>query len=189
MLRVAGELSDGTLATWSNERAIESVIGPGVREAAKDAGRPEPRVGAVVPVTLTHDVTRAREQVREHFAIYDSLPRYKRMVELGGTTSAAEVCIVGDEAELRRRLRAFSDAGLTDLLAAPFAAGDDRSAAWTKAERELLESLRDKARSLGANAVVGLEVTLDPFAKCPKTEASGLRLHAVGTAAKLEPLF
>ena len=66
---------------------------------------------------------------------------------------------------------------------------EDRSAAWTKAERELLESLRDKARTLGANAVVGLEVTLDPFAQLPDTGLTGLRLHAVGTAAKLEPLF
>ena len=65
----------------------------------------------------------------------------------------------------------------------------DRTEAWTKAERELLESLRDKARGLGANAVVGLEVTLDPFARSKETEATGLRLHAVGTAAKLEPLF
>ncbi len=47
----------------------------------------------------------------------------------------------------------------------------------------------DKARSLGANAVVGLEVTLDPFARSAENEATGLRLHAVGTAAKLEPLF
>jgi uncharacterized protein YbjQ (UPF0145 family) len=66
---------------------------------------------------------------------------------------------------------------------------EDRSEAWTKAERELLESLRDKARLLGANAVVGLEVTLDPFAHAPESDATGLRLHAVGTAAKLEPLF
>jgi uncharacterized protein YbjQ (UPF0145 family) len=66
---------------------------------------------------------------------------------------------------------------------------EDRSSAWTKAERELLESLRDKARLLGANAVVGLEVTLDPFAHATDSDATGLRLHAVGTAAKLEPLF
>ncbi len=67
---------------------------------------------------------------------------------------------------------------------------EDRSAAWTRAERELLESLRDKARTLGANAVVGLEVTLDPFAHQSDDEKeTGLRLHAVGTAAKLEPLF
>jgi len=66
---------------------------------------------------------------------------------------------------------------------------EDRSSAWAKAERELLESLRDKARLLGANAVVGLEVTLDPFARATDSDATGLRLHAVGTAAKLEPLF
>lgn len=66
---------------------------------------------------------------------------------------------------------------------------EDRSAAWSRAERELLESLRDKARTLGANAVVGLEVTLDPFASAEDKEVTGLRLHAVGTAAKLEPLF
>jgi len=66
---------------------------------------------------------------------------------------------------------------------------EDRTAAWTRAERALLESLRDKARTLGANAVVGLEVTLDPFAHDEEKEGTGLRLHAVGTAAKLEPLF
>ena len=66
---------------------------------------------------------------------------------------------------------------------------EDRTAAWTRAERELLESLRDKARTLGANAVVGLEVTLDPFAHDEDKDGTGLRLHAVGTAAKLEPLF
>ncbi len=67
---------------------------------------------------------------------------------------------------------------------------EDRTAAWTRAERELLEALREKARTLGANAVVGLEVTLDPFAQSTEEkEGTGLRLHAVGTAAKLEPLF
>jgi uncharacterized protein YbjQ (UPF0145 family) len=66
---------------------------------------------------------------------------------------------------------------------------EDRSEAWEKAELELLESLRDKARATGANAVVGLEVTLDPFAVGEATGLTGLRLHAVGTAAKLEPLF
>ena len=130
MLHVAGTLSDGTIATWSNEVAIESVIGPGVRDAAKAAGRPEPRVAAVVPVTLTSDSAGARERVREHFAVYDGLPRYKRMVELGGARSAAEVCVVGDEREVRGRLRRFANAGLTDFLAAPFAAGGERTASW-----------------------------------------------------------
>ena len=50
---------------------------------------------------------------------------------------------------------------------------EDRSSAWSKAERELLESLRDKARLLGANAVVGLEVTLDPFARAQRLRRDG----------------
>ncbi len=78
---------------------------------------------------------------------------------------------------------------ISSELVLPDDSVEDRSAAWTRAERELLESLREKARSLGANAVVGLEVTLDPFAKAEEKDVTGLRLHAVGTAAKLEPLF
>jgi hypothetical protein len=78
---------------------------------------------------------------------------------------------------------------ISSELFLPDSSVEDRSEAWSKAERELLESLRDKARVLGANAVVGLEVTLDPFAVLAETATTGLRLHAVGTAAKLEPLF
>jgi hypothetical protein len=45
---------------------------------------------------------------------------------------------------------------------------------------EVLDGIRARARALGANAIVGLEVSADPFAGT---------LHAVGTAAKLEPLI
>jgi len=53
-----------------------------------------------------------------------------------------------------------------------------------KAAIELLEGLQLKAYTLGANAIVALEVTLDPFA-LDKTDRPGLRLHAMGTACKL----
>ena len=140
MLRVAGELSDGTLATWCDPRAIERAIRPPLLEAAARAGRPQPRVGAVVPVAVTHDASAARERARERFGIYDSLPRYRRMVELGGGRSAAEVCVVGGERELRARLREYADAGLTDLLAAPLGDGADRAASWRRSA-ECLASL------------------------------------------------
>lgn len=132
MLQVAGELSDGTLATWSNERAIERVIGPGVRQAAQAAGRPEPRVGGVVPVAVTRDPPAVRAAARETFGIYDALPRYQRMLELGGLGSAAELAVIGGDREVRQRLRAFADAGMTDLLAAPYSPGPDRQADWRR---------------------------------------------------------
>jgi len=62
----------------------------------------------------------------------------------------------------------------------------DRCSAWSAAQTELLERLRDRAFAKRANAVIGLEMILDPFARCPRSGASGLYLLAVGTAAKLE---
>jgi hypothetical protein len=62
----------------------------------------------------------------------------------------------------------------------------DDCTALTQAEHELLESLGDKARSLGANAVLALEMTLDPFARS-EVGGSGTRLQALGTAVRLEP--
>ena len=61
-----------------------------------------------------------------------------------------------------------------------------RRSAWLKALLELLEGVRDKARGLCANAVVSIEITLDPFASTEGEKRSGLRLSAQGTAVILE---
>ena len=142
MLQVAGEFADGTIATWCDPVAIERVIVPGVRAAAEAAQRPAPRVGAVVAVTVTDARDAAVEKAREQFAVYDGLPRYKRMVDLGEGERAADVCVIGDETEVRRRLHRYADAGLTDLLAAPFAVGEDLDAS----RRRTLECLADLVR-------------------------------------------
>ena len=67
--------------------------------------------------------------------------------------------------------------------------GDDSGVAWEKAEVEVMDSLRLKTHALGGNAVVGVEVTADPWGTCKKTGATGLVVMAVGTAARLEALF
>jgi len=69
----------------------------------------------------------------------------------------------------------------------PDAEVEDRASEWAKAELELFDKLRDTARMLGANSVVGLEIKADPFAE--RESRLGLHLHAVGTGARLEPLF
>ena len=61
-----------------------------------------------------------------------------------------------------------------------------RRSAWTKSLLELLEKLRNTARVFCANAVVNLEITLDPFAYTNDGARSGLRLSAQGTAVVLE---
>jgi alkanesulfonate monooxygenase SsuD/methylene tetrahydromethanopterin reductase-like flavin-dependent oxidoreductase (luciferase family) len=123
MLRAAGAFADGTIATWSNARAIAEVIAPALRRSAESAGRRSPRVAGVLPVIVTHDADAAREHAQQHFGIYESLPRYRRMLELGGAARVADVCVIGDEEAVARQLRDFSEAGMTDFLAAPLAFG------------------------------------------------------------------
>ena len=151
MLRVAGALGDGTIATSCDEGAIERVIVPGITKAAADAGRPAPRVGTVLAVCVASGsgLAHARDEMAAHFSTYERIPRYARMLSLGDKERMGDVHIVGDEATVRARLRRFRDAGLTDLLAAPFVPGSSRdgepSAEIEAARRPTLEVLADIA--------------------------------------------
>lgn len=151
MLRVAGALCDGTIATSCDEGAIERVIVPGVTKAAAEAGRPAPRVGTVLAVCVAagRDLDRARDEMAAHFSTYERIPRYGRMLALGDKQRMGDVHIVGDEATVVARLRRFRDAGLTDLLAAPFVPGSSRdggpSAELEAARQPTLEVLADIA--------------------------------------------
>lgn len=119
MLRAAGRFSDGTITTWSNAHAIETTIAPALREAAETAGRPEPIIAGVVPVLITDRIEAARAHAQRHFGIYESLPRYQRMMQLGGLERVSDVCVIGNEDSVAEQLRGFAEAGMTDFLAAP----------------------------------------------------------------------
>jgi len=55
---------------------------------------------------------------------------------------------------------------------------------YPKAQRELFAAIKQKAYSLGGNAVVGVEVQMNPF-HVSDTGAVGLQLIAIGTVANL----
>lgn len=123
MLRAAGAFSDGVIATWSDEGAIEREIAPAVRRAAKDAGRPEPRIGGVVAVAVVPKsrTAAARDAAQAEFGFYEKTMPYQRVVEASDAARIGDIGVIGDEEEVARRLRRFRDAGMTDFLAAPFA--------------------------------------------------------------------
>lgn len=140
MLRVAGELTDGTILWMGNERAIESHVAPRLRSAATAAGRPAPRIVAGLPVAVHDDVDEARATAAELFVGYGELPNYRRLLDIGGAAGPADAAIVGDEAAVTARIEALFAAGATDVWAAPFPVGDDRSASRART-RALLKEL------------------------------------------------
>jgi F420-dependent oxidoreductase-like protein len=119
LLRVAGELADGTLTWMAAPEVIGERIAPSITAAAEAAARPRPRVGVGLPVSVTNDVERALERSDSTYAIYGTLPSYKRLLDEAGLDGPAGVVIAGDEDEVARRIRALADVGATEFLAAP----------------------------------------------------------------------
>ncbi len=139
LLRVAGQHSAGTILWMANAVAIEEHVVPRLRKAAADAGRPDPRIVAGLPVAVHDDVGEARATAAELFATYGTLPNYQRILERGGVAGPADAAIVGDEAAVAAQLEALFAVGATDVWAAPFAVGDDKSASRSRTRALLTE--------------------------------------------------
>lgn len=108
--------------------AIASRIGPTLYEAAAAAaGRPSPRIVAGLPVAVHDDIAEARSAVADTSGGYAGMVNYRRIIEAGGASSAADIAIVGNEAAVTRQLRAVIEAGATDIWAQPVAVGVDRA--------------------------------------------------------------
>jgi F420-dependent oxidoreductase-like protein len=115
MLGLAGRLADGTITWMTGPRTLAEHISPAIRKAARDAGRPEPRVVAGLPIALCRDVAAAREVMAKTFEIYGMLPSYRAMLDREGAANPADVGLVGDEAALRAQIARLHEAGVTDF--------------------------------------------------------------------------
>jgi F420-dependent oxidoreductase-like protein len=140
LLRVAGQHSAGTILWMGNARAIADHVAPRIRKAAADAGRPEPRIVAGLPVCVHDDPAQAREVAAKQFALYGQLPNYQRILAHGGAAGPADAAIVGNEASVTAQIIELFEAGATDVWAAPFTAGPDKSISRART-RELLKEL------------------------------------------------
>jgi F420-dependent oxidoreductase-like protein len=122
MLSVTGRLADGT-ATWmTGPRTLADHIVPSITRAAADAGRPQPRIIAGLPVAITNDADAAREYANNAFQMYGTLPSYRAMLDREGAEGPGDVAILGDEAAVRKALAELRDAGVSDFGAAVFPA-------------------------------------------------------------------
>jgi len=127
MLRIAGELTDGTALWMVGPKTLESHIMPTISKAATAAGRPAPRIFAGLPICVTNDPAAARERAARSLANYGQLPSYRAMLDKEGADGPADVMLVGSESEVERQLGRLEDAGATDFTAAPMGSRDDQA--------------------------------------------------------------
>lgn len=137
MLEVAGRLADGT-ATWmTGPKTIETHTVPTIRSAAKEAGRPEPRIAVSLPVCVTDDAAGAVARANELFSIYGTLPSYRAMLDREGAEGPGDVALVGSSPEVQARIEHLAEIGVTDFYAAEFGTEGDEA----EATRTLLASM------------------------------------------------
>ena len=138
-LRLAGEHASGTILWMADERAVAEHVVPRITRAAADAGRPAPRVIAGIPVALCRndEVDDARACANRVFDQAGYSPNYQRLLDRGDATDAGDILVTGDESAIIDRLRAFRDAGATDVAVRVLALGADHEARVESRKRTL----------------------------------------------------
>lgn len=140
LLMVAGRLADGTILWMTGPNTIQRHSAPVLREAAQAAGRPDPEIVAGFPVCVTdgsnEQTQSARARAVKAFAMYDTLPSYRAMLDREGYESPGDIVIIGSAEEVRDRVASMADHGVTTFAASEFGNRDQRLAT-----RDLLVSM------------------------------------------------
>jgi F420-dependent oxidoreductase-like protein len=138
MLRLTGRRCAGTVTWMTGPKTLAEHIGPTLRRAAAEAGRPEGevQVAASLPIAVTDDVEGLRTQAAEQFALYGQLPSYRAMLDHEGYRDPQDVALVGDEKFVAERIDELRDAGVDEFVGYPFDASADGRARTRKLLRD-----------------------------------------------------
>lgn len=117
MLKLSGELADGTVLWMTGAKTVRSHVAPKITAAARAAGRKAPRIAAGIPIALTNDPAGARQWAATNLVVYGQLPSYRAMLDREGLAGPADLALVGDEKALDAGLAQLRDAGVTDFVA------------------------------------------------------------------------
>jgi 5,10-methylenetetrahydromethanopterin reductase len=114
MLRVTGELADGTITWLAGPRTLAEHIVPVLTDAAQ--GRAQPKVIASLPVCVTNKPDEVAERAATHLAMYDQFAAYAAVLQREGARRAGEVSIIGDEVHVANAINRLRDAGATEFI-------------------------------------------------------------------------
>ena len=137
MLRLSGRRTAGTITWMTGPKTLKEHIGPTMRAAAAEAGRPAGAVSvaAALPIAVTDDVAAARAVAAEQFAMYGHLPSYRAMLDREGYAGPEDAALIGDEATVRARLDEVRAADVDEYVAISFdpsPEGRDRTRAFLR---------------------------------------------------------
>ncbi|CAO5158080.1 Oxidoreductase [Frankia sp. AiPs1] len=114
MLRVCGELTDGTITWLAGPRTIAEHIVPAL---SAGAGGQHRDIVASLPICVTNAPDEARDRAATNLAFFEAVPSYRSVLDRENARSSADVAIVGDERAVEKELTRLADAGATHFVA------------------------------------------------------------------------
>ena len=105
MLELAGRRVQGTTLGQCGPRTIASYVAPALRAAADAAGRPAPRIMALIRICVTDDHGPAYALARETAARYRTVPSYEAVQDMEGLAEPADLHLIGSWERVARRAR------------------------------------------------------------------------------------
>jgi F420-dependent oxidoreductase-like protein len=132
MLELAGRRVQGTTVGQCGPHTIATHVAPALRAAAEAAGRPAPRIMALIRMCVTDEPVAARALARETAARYRAVPSYATVQDMEGLDEPADLHLIGSWDRVLDGLAAYAAAGVTDYrleVAAPSTAERDATRA------------------------------------------------------------
>jgi F420-dependent oxidoreductase-like protein len=131
-MRAAGELADGALPILNGPRTLAEYTVPTISRYAAAAGRPAPRIAAIVSGIVTADVEAARARAEQSMGPYAAIPAYRALLDREGVAHPTDLMAIGDEQVLADQVAAYVEAGATELVYTQTATGsaEDERRTW-----------------------------------------------------------
>ncbi len=128
MLKLAGKMTDGTVTWMGGPKYLAETAIPIITAAAREAGRPAPRIAAGFPIAVTDRPDDARASASKIFAMYGTLPSYRAVLDVEGAADPSSIAMVGSASQVEAQIRELAKSGVTDFSASPFPVEGDPGA-------------------------------------------------------------
>lgn len=115
MLKLAGERTAGTTVGQCGPNTISTYVAPAIQQAATDAGRPAPRIMALIRLCVTNDHAGAYALAREVGGGYAAMPSYAAVLAKEGLGEPADLHLIGSAEQVLDGLGRYAEAGVTDF--------------------------------------------------------------------------
>ena len=118
MLDLAGRRVAGTSVGQCGPRTVETYVAPSIGAAAADAGRPTPRIMALIRLcvaTTQSDVDGAKAIAATTAERYRTVPSYAKVQDMEGLDDPAELHLIGSWEHVLDGLGRYAEAGVTDF--------------------------------------------------------------------------